>query len=224
MFNTPPTNTSHPAVNRLTTKSLVLSSFFVAIISLVAVILLGTRSQALPYGSGGYNDCAYGGACSISIATSGTINIALQPTVSSVYSIQKDSVIVNTNSPLGYTLSLQSNSPSNTSLVNGAYSLTASTGTPSSPVVLQANTWGYRLDGQASFGAGPTSATTNASSSTLTFAGLTLSGSPRLIYSKSSESGVGGDTVNVWYGTRANTSVPAGTYSQTVVYTATTLP
>lgn len=205
-------------------RSLSLKTLLGAFFFICFLLFSYMNSSALPYGQGSYNDCAYGGTCSISITTSNTINIALQPTTSSVYSIQKDSVVVTTNSPLGYSLSLQSNSATSKNLVNGPYSLAASTGTPASPVVLQANTWGYRLDGQASFGAGPTSAVTNAPSSSLTFAGIPLSGSPQQIYSKNTESGVGGDTINVWYGTRANTSVPAGTYTQTVVYTATTIP
>lgn len=199
----------------------------VVLVPVAAVSLLmisNSKSSALPYGLGSYNDCSYGGTCSISITTSDIVNINLQPTTSSVYSIQKDSVIVTTNSPLGYTLSLQSNSASSTSLVNSTHSLTASSGTPASPAPLQVNTWGYRLDGQAGFGGGPTNAATNASSSSLTFAGITLSGAPQIIYSKNTESAIGGDTIDVWYGTRANTSVPAGTYSQTVVYTATTIP
>ena len=211
-------------VSEASTIRLVLLFLLCTLIACLNVVSPLPQAHALTYGSGTYNNCAYGGPCSISIVTSGSVNISLLPTTSSVYSIQKDAVVVQTDNPLGYNLSLESSSASSTSLVNGGYTLAASSGTPASPQVLQLNTWGFRIDGSAGFGAGPTTSATNATSSSLTFAGLTLNGSPQTIYTRNVASAGGGDTIDVWYGTRANTSVASGTYQQTVIYTATTLP
>ncbi len=210
--------------NKLMVKPFVRISLLLAGGFLASIITLGSPALATPYGGGSYGNCYYGGSCSISLSTSGNINLALTPTSSGVYSIQNDPIVVITDNPTGYAVSLESDSAGTAALVNGANTLNPGSGTPAAPAQLAVNTWGYRVDGQAAFGAGPTSAVTSAASSSLSFAGLTLNGASQQLYSSGAATAAGGDTINVWYGVRADTTKPAGTYQRIVVYTATTAP
>jgi|GEM_PF-3156336 len=90
---------------------------------------------------------------------------------------------------------------------------------------LSSNSWGWRVDNEASFGAGPTSAVTNAPNSSLTFAAVPTNGSSVQVYSSNSATPpVTGDTIEVWYGIRVSPSKVAGDYDQTVLYTAVAQP
>lgn len=193
------------------------------LLSLGYLSLAAGSARAYPYGAGPYGICAYGGTCTISLSTAGTLTLPLTPTASSVYTIQSDGVTVTTNNPTGYSLTLASSSSTSAALAKGADTIPASSGTATSPLALAINTWGYRVDGQAGFGTGPTSAVTNASSSSFTFAGVSLSGNPQQIYS-SAAAASSGNSIDVWYGLRADNSAVDGAYSHTVVYTATATP
>jgi hypothetical protein len=103
-------------------------------------------------------------------------------------------------------------------LASGGNSFAATTGSPGTPAALANNTWGWRVDDLAGFGAGPTSDANNAAPSALTFAAMPASGSPFTI---ATTAGTGSDVTEVWYSARANTSQPTGTYTDTVTYTAT---
>jgi len=113
-------------------------------------------------------------------------------------------------------------STTNNAMQGASTSLASSTGTPSAPTTLAVNTWGYRVDGLASFGAGPTTAQSSGSVPSVTFAGVPASNqsSTQVAYS-ASPANPAQDT-KVWYGICANSSIPAATYSVTVVYTAVT--
>lgn len=155
----------------------------------------------------------------INMTTSSTVTVSIIPTPSGSVSSSSDAVSVSTNNPLGYTLTLADND-TNTNLVNGANNIAAHSGTQASPTALASNTWGYRVDGVGGFGAGPTSAETNNGSSTTIWAGVPSSASP--ITLKTTSSTATNDITTVWYGVRADTTLPNGTYTDTVTYTATT--
>ena len=155
----------------------------------------------------------------INMTTSSTVTVSIIPTPGGSVSSSSDTVSVSTNNPLGYTLTLADND-TNTNLVNGANNIAAHSGTQASPTTLGNNTWGYRVDGVGGFGAGPTSAETNNASSTSIWAGVPSSASP--ITLKTTSSTATNDITTVWYGVRATTTVPNGTYTDTVTYTATT--
>lgn len=158
-------------------------------------------------------------ASTISITTSGTVTLAITPTARGSASSASDSVSVSTNNSTGYKLQLN-DADATTTLVNGANTIAASSGTFASPVSLANNTWGYRIVGAGGFGATATSAQTNAASLTGTWAGVTSSASPVTI--KNTSTTASGDTTTVWYGAMADTTKPNGTYTDTVTYTATT--
>lgn len=178
--------------------------------------------SAVRYGEGSYGVCNYGQGCNISITTSGTVALSATPTVSGVYTIAEDVVEVTTNSPDGYTLTLETDSATENSLDGSDGSISAVSGTPASPVTLSMNEWGFRVDGLSGFGAGPTSPVTNQASSSVTFAALPFMNSAATIKTTAGPA-LSGDTTDVWYGVRVDTSLPAGTYTRTVTYTATAL-
>lgn len=189
------------------------------VIGLLVVLLAPSFALATNYGEGIYGSCTYNETCSISLTTSGTVTLPLTPSPSGAVTIDKDVVNVTTNSGGGYTLRLESVSGTSNNLVNGGEDIPAISATPGSPATLGLNEWGYRIDGALGFGAGPSSAITNQPSSSLTFAGVPLLGSPQNIKITAS-SAPSGDITNVWYGVRADISKPAGNYSSTVTYTA----
>lgn len=175
------------------------------------------------YGNGNYGACTYNN-CGITLSTSGNVNLNITlvgggPTCSD----NSDSVGVNTDSSTGYTLTLI-DSTTNTNMVGASHgsNIAAASGTTSSPAVLTADTWGYRVDGLSGFGSGPTSSGSNTSPLSLTFAGVQpSSGTPDTIATSSSPADPT-VTTPVWYGVCADSTIPADTYSNVVTYTAVT--
>ncbi len=158
-------------------------------------------------------------ASTISISSNGTVGLNITPTAGGSASSASDTVTVSTNNAAGYTLQI-ANSDATTTLTNGGNSIAASANTFGSPSTLANNTWGWRVDSSGTFGAGPTSAETNVTSLTGSWAGVPASGSPSTI--KTTGSTASGDTTTVWFGAEADTTKPNGTYSDTITYTATT--
>lgn len=190
--------------------------------SVLVLLFLPCTAYGNTYGSGTYGSCQYS-SCSITLTSTGTITDAITPTSgSSTCSIANDAVSVTTGSSTGYTVSLIDNDTSNQMTGSNGGTISASSGTSSAPTTLSVNTWGYRVDGAAAFGAGPTSATTNTTTPSLTFAAVPLSsGTPDTIISSSVAASTPA-TTNVWYGTCTDVTIPSGSYTDSVVYTALT--
>ena len=153
----------------------------------------------------------------ITLTTGGSVGISLAPAGSAVVSSESDTVTVSTNNALGYNLAIK-DADANLNLVNGGQTLAAHSGTAASPTTLATNTWGYRVDGEAGFGVGPTTAEDNNTTSTTTWAGITATD----VEIKSTSSTAQNDTTTVWFGVKMDNSKPAGSYSDIVTYTATT--
>ena len=150
-------------------------------------------------------------------------------------SVVKSTVKTKTNAPGGYKLYLgMDSSATSTGLCLETDSSecisTLTAATPASQSVLAANTWGYAISSSSS-GVPSTwttvpSVVTNAvpSEVTQTFAAVPESGDDQLIQSGSANATSASDTnytpVDVYYGVRATIAKPAGTYSNTVAYTA----
>jgi len=155
----------------------------------------------------------------ISVFTSnGTVTANVTPTGAGAQTIASDTITVSTNDTLGYTLQI-ADADATTTMVSGANSLAASTGTQASPIAQVVNTWGYRVDSLGGFGAGPTSGQNSAAIGAIKFAGMPANSSPNTI--KTTATTASNDTTTVWYGVAANTTQPTGTYSDTVTYTCT---
>jgi hypothetical protein len=175
------------------------------------------------YGSGLYGSCQYGG-CSITVSSNGTVNLDVSPVAGGNCTVQSDSVGVLTDNSNGYVLSV-TDSTTNTNLVNGSNTISASSGTYGSPSALATNSWGYRVDGLGSFGSGPTTAQSNvtaSSISSLTFAAMAASNQTPVQLADTSAPADPAQTTNVWYGVCADQTQPNGTYSTQVTYTAIT--
>lgn len=155
----------------------------------------------------------------ISVFTSsGTVAIDATPSAGGVQTIAKDVITVSTNDAAGYTLKIGETAASG-ALVSGANTIPATAGTFVSPIAEVANTWGYRVDGAGSFGAGPTTSVTNAAiSASIKFAAVPVTASPDTI--KTTASTATNDTTDVWYGVAVNTATPSGAYTNSVTYTA----
>lgn len=183
-------------------------------------LAFGTFISALPYGSGDYGACTYD-TCGITLTTDGTVTLPVTPTTSGVNTTVSDTAEVSTDATTGYTLTL-SDSDTDTDLISGVSTIAAASGTQASPATLALNTWGYRVDGLAGFGTGPTSAQTSDSSALYTFAGLPASNQTVHTIKTTSQAANPPDTTDVWYGVRVDTTKPNGTYTGTVTYTAVT--
>lgn len=180
--------------------------------------MISTAAFALPYGSGTYGTCQFD-SCSISVSASSDLSLNVTPTSAGVYSTVSDNITVITGSSTGFTLSLQ-DSDTVTDLTSGSNHIANSAGSQATPVTRSMDTWGYRVDGLANFGSGPTSAETNAASSSYTFAGIPASDQTADIL-KATSSVVNPSTTTIWYGAAVNLTPPGGTYTTTIVYTAT---
>ena len=201
----------------------------VCIIAIPSIPVFATFVQN--FGSNYYGVCAYSnaanttnaGTCGITISNNGfTLFLSVNPVPSGNCTIQSDQVTVNTYDPTGFTLTL-GDETTTTSLVNAIINtIPATTGTTSSPLALS-DTWGYRVDSRSGFGPGPTSAETNAApDGSILFAGIKASNltADTIAQTASRNPSV---ATTVWYGVCIDTSLglPAGPYSNTVIYTAT---
>lgn len=153
----------------------------------------------------------------ISMTTGTTVTINVTPTSSGSASNGSDTVTVATNRAAGYNLKIAG---ATDTLVKGADTIAASGGTTGTPVTLANNTWGFRVDGQLGFGAGPTAVQTNQVVLAGTWAAIPTSAATI----KTTAATATADATTVWYGVMSDTSKPDGTYSDVITYTATTNP
>ncbi|MCL2037652.1 hypothetical protein FWG95_01450 [Candidatus Saccharibacteria bacterium] len=156
----------------------------------------------------------------ISVTSGATVTLNVAPTAGGSITTASDTVTVTTNDSNGYTLALSTSTASTALAGTPGGSIPASSGTQGAPISLAANTWGYRVDGQGGFGAGPTTAVNNAASESHSWAGVPASGSADTI--NTTTGATSGEATTVWYGLNATTASAGGTYTNTVVYTATT--
>jgi hypothetical protein len=151
------------------------------------------------------------------LTTGGTVSLDSTPTAAGVQTTASDTVTVSTNASGGYNLQLASSSAS-TDLSSGSDTIAATSGTQASPTALTANKWGYRVNSVGGFGSGPTTTQSSAAIGALTYAGVPASGAEATI--KTTSSPASNDTTQIWYSLAVNTNQPAGTYTNTVTYTA----
>ncbi len=171
------------------------------------------------YGSGTYGTCTYN-SCGISLSSDGMVTLNVTPSVSVACTVQKDSVAVETDSSTGYTLTLSDSDTDNQMTGTNGGTISPADGTGSSPASLSANTWGFRVDGVGSFGAGPTSVSSSGAVPSEPFAAIPASSSQPETVATSSSAANPAVTTNVWYGICTDTSLPAGTFEDSVTYTA----
>jgi hypothetical protein len=156
----------------------------------------------------------------ITVTTSATVTLTLTPGVSAVESRASDTVTVNTNDSVGYTLKL-SDADAVTNLVSGTNTIGAHAGTFAAPTALVNNKWGYALAGGA-FSVSY-AAISNETGSTDKWAGMPGVGAPQTI--KTTATTATNDVTTVWYGIKVDSTQPSGVggsvYTDQVTYTAT---
>ena len=182
--------------------------------------VLADTTDSTVYGSGNFGGCDYG-SCSITLTSGGPTSINVVPTPTGKCTVQSDTASVLTDSTVGYSLTMTT-STTNNSMTGGSGSISASGGTSAVPITLAMNTWGYRVDSLASFGAGPTSSQNSGSIPSVTFAGVPPSNLAGTVVANSSGPANPAVNTTVWYGVCADSSIPAGSYTTTVTYTAVT--
>jgi hypothetical protein len=148
---------------------------------------------------------------------SNNVDFSLAPGASPVLSSASDTITVNTNNTAGYLLTLADGDATET-LTNGANTIAASANTTTAPAALATNTWGFAKPG-APFDVSY-SAETNSTTSTTKWAKIPSTGSPYTL--KTTAAVATNDTTTVWYAAKVDSSKPTGTYTDQVVYTATT--
>ncbi|NLA42677.1 hypothetical protein GX865_00745 [Candidatus Saccharibacteria bacterium] len=166
-------------------------------------------------GQGPASATATGEPIYVTVGSSATVSINVAPTADSRTSSASHTVTVDTNSPLGYNLTL-SMQGSDRLLKKGTDTIGPTSGTIASPGQLAVNTWGFRIPGWSGFGSGA-SIESNVANSSYTWAGVPNNSAPITIRTSSSPAQ---DSASVWYGMRVNTEKPSGTYSGSVIYTA----
>lgn len=153
------------------------------------------------------------------IQSSHNVDIDATPNSAGVQTTAKDTVTVSSNNSAGYTLKLGESTADDT-LKSGSNSIAAASGTFSAPAALTANTWGYRVDGAGSFGAGSTTALSNATIGAVTYAKVAVTASPDTL--ENTDAVANNDATEVWYSVAVDNDTPSGTYTNEVTYTATT--
>lgn len=136
----------------------------------------------------------------ISVSSTPTVAISVTPTSGGVEATANDTVTVDSNDPDGYNLTLENDATLTMAGPSGG-TLAKTAGTYAAPAALSTNSWGYRLS----------SFTAN------TYAGV--EDAPQNI--RSTTATAAAEATTVTYAVKANTSIPAGVYSDSVTYTAT---
>lgn len=189
----------------------------IAFIAALAGVI--SSASAINYGAGTYGSCTYD-TCSISLVSDANVAVNVTPTSSARCTVQSNSVTATTDSSTGYTVTVNNKDTSTTLNGPSANTIASTPGTPASPAALAANTWGYRVDSIAGFGAGPTSATTNTAIPSLQFAATPSSVASGGVIRTTSTTDGSSIATPVWYGVCADASKPTGTYTDEIVYTA----
>ena len=172
----------------------------------------------------------------LNLTNANTVSMDLATTASGTIGIAKDTINIKSNAPDGYDLylSMNNNDTDGNRLYKDANPGTATSpnpylsptsGTFSSPTPLDTNSWGYAL---ANTTTGlPTAgssfdATYNASvpDQNSKWAGVPLAGNEQLLQTITTPNSTEGINTDIYYGVKANTALPSGSYKGTVTYTA----
>ena len=157
----------------------------------------------------------------IGIALDEAVTVEVLPTADGTFSSNKANLSVTTNNETGYSLylattngenTLTSNNPSTTETINA---ITLADGTDSIPSSdFTNNTWGYNLS----------TGDVSASDSTTYKPVPTTNGTTPINTPTEAPTEGSGDTYSLIFGTKINTALPSGTYSNDVVVSAVANP
>ena len=164
-----------------------------------------------------------GSGKTLTLNATGSVSLNMSPTAAGSLAAGKDTLNIKTNAT-GYQLYLSMNSDtpdSNRLYQNGDATssnyLAAAPGNFTTPVALTNDTWGYAVSGIGSFDASYTTPSPDAASK---WAAVPLYSYAQLIKTATAANPDPGDNLDIYYGVKATTLLPSGTYSNTVAYTA----
>ena len=152
----------------------------------------------------------------ISLSLQDTVDLNVTPTQNGTFSSNTASLSISTNNETGYSLymatsngknTLTSNNPSTTNVISAINTTTNDTGITSSNFT--SNTWGYNLS-------------QDSPSSTTTYKPVPTTNGNTAIISTTSPTDT--DTYNLTFGTKVDTTLPSGTYSNQVIISAVANP
>jgi hypothetical protein len=180
---------------------LMMIKFILSVLSVIAIVCLSLifdgAVDAAPYGAGIYNaNVPYGGQTQLTISTSGNVALSLTPSDSGTLASASGTVTVISTDVVGYKLYVRSLTSTSMVKTGGATIPASANG---SPAALAVNTWGYNLDGSSNY------------------TGMTLSD---VLIRSATQPYTSGDITTVTYGVRVDNTTGAGSYTNSVIYTA----
>ncbi|MCR5832589.1 MAG: DUF285 domain-containing protein [Candidatus Saccharibacteria bacterium] len=166
----------------------------------------------------------------LSLVTSQTIEATIRPEDEGTLSIIKDTIVGATNSQYGYEVYISTNSDTiNDIHLNGdpekdqsTQKILATAGTYDAPVALDLTngaTWGFAIAGQDNFDANYNTYTPAATSK---FAAVPTITDKQLIHSNPTSAS--DDSLDIYYGINADSSLEPGMYKTEILYTALPIP
>jgi len=212
------------AITAATAKNWVANNHIILVVGIVVASLVGivtsSAVSAINYGEGTYGTCSYA-ACSISLSSSGTVDLNASPVPGeTTCSVQQDNISVSTGSSTGYTLTLSTVGSDNFLAGPNSAEILPTSGSADDPWPLDINTWGYRVSGRSGFGTSEPGTFTNGPVPDATFAAVPGDFAPDTIRTRVSTPPTNPDTLNVWYGLCIDTLTAPGFYTRDVIYTA----
>ncbi|HSW80806.1 MAG TPA: hypothetical protein VLG40_00260 [Candidatus Saccharimonas sp.] len=179
-------------------KAPLIAKFTTGLVALVIVLLFAAQTAyASPFGQGVFGaNVPFGSATSLSINLGSNVTIALSPSGSTFVGTGSHTITVTSTDVVGYYL--YAHTTGTTNMVSGSATIPASGNT--SDGALATNTWGYNTTG-----------------STTNFSGMPAT---NVLIKHGLGPFTGGDPTTVTYGALVDNTVPAGTYSVAVTYTA----
>lgn len=157
----------------------------------------------------------------ISMTGSTTASMSATPVSGNMQATTSGSYSVTTNNSSGYNLKIK-DSDATLNLTASGGTITPGSGSQAAPAVLTAGTWGWAVIGAGGAGQFDTAYTTgnDQAATGKKFAGITASD----VQFKSTATTASGDSTTVYYSMLVGTAQPTGSYTDTVVVTATANP
>ena len=198
---------------------------FIALGSFLIAFVFGSF-LLIPSDSNAEDATTLANDASLSIALSpSNLDLNLTPTPSGTLSAAELGITINTTNSTGYTLSLASGNSTSTALTNTNSNITenntinSTTATIDSPAVLSVNTWGWYPNSLVN---NPGYNNSNPANSNYQLIAIPNSSDPYIIKQTNTATSDSGDLNTITIATKVDTTLPAGTYTNTLTISAVT--
>ena len=201
---------------------LVKAGYFVGVFAATFAIGFLSASHFMPVSK---SQAEEAGPRYANIATSGKVDLSLDSTPGGVAKVGKDTLTVDTNAQTEYRLYISTAKDAGDGLYlegDSTQYVSPSTGKLASPTKLAVNTWGFAQSRATNEDEIKTYTDKDADHETgkAAFVGVPEYGSEKLLYVNTDPTAAATNSLDVYYGMSASVALPAGSYSNTVVYTA----